>query len=137
MTISHDLFLSILALNSYNRGYNVGVKELSDDIGTKIGDASIIARKGDQAAKDAGFYATAYTWAGETIFSYRGTDNYGLSNDPVSGASDIWSGWSISQGYTEGTQAGNAIEFYESVINRFGASSTVYDHLPAHCPAVG
>ena len=34
MTLSRDLFLSILALDSYNRGYNAGLNMTGDTIGT-------------------------------------------------------------------------------------------------------
>lgn len=39
-----DLLLSILAMDSYNRGYDAKVSGLSDEIGTKIGDAVISRR---------------------------------------------------------------------------------------------
>ena len=37
MTISDDLFLSILAMDSYNRGYDPGIAGLT---GTSIGNAT-------------------------------------------------------------------------------------------------
>jgi hypothetical protein len=39
MAISRDLFLSILALDSYNRGYGAGISNLSDTDGTRLGTA--------------------------------------------------------------------------------------------------
>jgi 4-diphosphocytidyl-2C-methyl-D-erythritol kinase len=66
MTISKDLFLSILAMDSYNRGYNAGVGGLSDSKGTKIGSATIstllsdVAQGFEAKAQSAGFYALAY-----------------------------------------------------------------------------
>ena len=40
MTISKDLFLSILSMDAYNRGYNPGIEGLSDAPGTRIGNAT-------------------------------------------------------------------------------------------------
>lgn len=80
--MNSDLFLSILALDSYNRGYNAGVEfgPGSDQSGGKIGNATIFLNKGDSAAQAAGFYGIAYTLevdgALKTVISYRGTDNY-------------------------------------------------------------
>lgn len=37
MTISRDLYLAILSMDSYNRGYGEGVFGLSAAIGTGIG----------------------------------------------------------------------------------------------------
>lgn len=109
MAISKDLFLAILALDSYNRGYNVGVSGLSDNLGTEIGSARISGRPMDPtAAASIGFYATAYDWNGETIISYRGTDNFGPFESTTAGASDIWTGWSLALGFLNGTQATHA-----------------------------
>lgn len=42
MPISSDLFRAILALDSYNRGYNAGVGDPSTGLpGTQIGNATI------------------------------------------------------------------------------------------------
>jgi hypothetical protein len=103
MPIKKDLFLAILSMDSYNRGFNAGIV-LPDAQGTQIGAAKInktseqIAELGDPNA--AGFYAVAYDIsgnrpdgtggsgiagldAGTTVISYRGTDecarrSYGL-----------------------------------------------------------
>ncbi len=77
MAITRDLFLSILALDSYNRGYNSGVFGLSDAVGSELGTAKLVKTPVTNPARDIGFYATAYTWNGETIISYRGTANFG------------------------------------------------------------
>ena len=61
MATSADLFLSILALDAYNRGYNPGLSGLSDAIGSQIGSATIVATPEDLArAQAAAFYAVAY-----------------------------------------------------------------------------
>ena len=84
------LMRAILSLDAYNRGYNSG---FSDGVGNPfdglgevgtIGGATIISREalGITEAKyaewqAAGFYAVAYQVGGQTIISYRGTDNPG------------------------------------------------------------
>ncbi len=100
MTISKDLFLAILSMDAYNRGYNAGISDgsqvdsngvdhgLGDAIGTKIGNAEIVHRASsdpNSAEVAAGFYALAYELtgsyaspdgtglaAGDTVISYRG-----------------------------------------------------------------
>ena len=64
MTISKDLFLALLSMDAYNRGYGAGLTvEGSDAIGTQIGAATIIGRSSSYEKSDAfkaGFYAVAY-----------------------------------------------------------------------------
>lgn len=107
MTVSKDLFLSILAMDSYNREYGAGLVVP----GSEIGLATIVGRStlgiDDPEYDDwqaAGFYAVAYQMDGsvgeagdqladgQTVISYRGTDNV----DPLTtgaGASDLWQVW--------------------------------------------
>ena len=76
--MTKDLFLAILSMDAYNRGYNAGIDGLSDEIGTQIGDATISNRTSslpNSPEVDASFYAVAYEWDGQTIISYRGTDS--------------------------------------------------------------
>ncbi len=89
MTISPELFMAILSMDSYNRGYNPGISDgehvendvdlgLGDAVDTLVGNARIISRVSSDPngeARAAGFYAVAYQWNGETVISYRGTDN--------------------------------------------------------------
>ena len=91
MTISKDLFLSILSMDAYNRGYNPGIEGLSDAPGTIIGNATILNSNIPQGSQAASFYALSYTLGGETIISYRGTDRY-FGNSVIGG--DIWNGCS-------------------------------------------
>lgn len=66
MTISKDLFLSILSMDAYNRGYNVGINGLSEatDGSAALGGVEAIANLEnfdlDVQAEAAGFYAIAY-----------------------------------------------------------------------------
>ena len=68
--MNREVFLSLLALDAYNRGYgeNVGNLAVEPNV-TKIGDATILTDSrittGD-VAEQAGFYAIAYEWQGET-----------------------------------------------------------------------
>lgn len=67
-----DLFLGILAMDVYHRGYNSGLKSLGES-GT-IGEATILKVANDQSDKDLGFYAIKYAWDGNDVYVYRGTD---------------------------------------------------------------
>ena len=66
MAISKDLFLSILSMDAYNRGYNAGINGLSElSNGTaKLGPVQVVASLEnfdlDEQAEAAGFYAIAY-----------------------------------------------------------------------------
>ena len=77
MTVSNELFLSILGMDSYNRGYNPGIA--LDANASSIGTATIAADStsilGLDVTSGAGFYALSYTWRGQPVISYRGTDN--------------------------------------------------------------
>ncbi|MGB5870285.1 MAG: hypothetical protein WBH04_08790 [Albidovulum sp.] len=78
MTVSKDLFLSILSMDAYNRGYVPGLDGLSDatDGTVKIGTATVkynLQDAGiDSAAQAASFYAVAYQTADGIVISYRG-----------------------------------------------------------------
>jgi hypothetical protein len=87
LTISKDLFLSILSMDAYNRGHNPGISGLSDasDGTIHIGNATISYNLSDAgtlpAAQAASFNAAPYTInsgvtgiaAGTTVISDRGT----------------------------------------------------------------
>ena len=123
MTISKELMLAILSMDAYNQGYGKGI----DHGKTQIGFAKFDDDKGDQEAKDAGFYAVSYTMgsgvtginSSETVISYRGTDNeISLANlNPWSDAQggDIWNGYGSAAGSSNTNQAHLAAEFYQAV----------------------
>jgi len=95
MTISKDLFLAILSMDAYNRGYGAGLTDGEnvdadgndvDGLGivnAQIGRADVISQEGSPEAQAAGFYAIAYKITddaaidglatGDTVISYRGT----------------------------------------------------------------
>ena len=114
--ISDELMLSILSMDAYNRGYDPGISGLSDESGSSIGNATITARSSSQAGSaevNAGFYAISYTWNGQTVISYRGTDDVlGLG----AGVGDVWNGWITGTGtLVNSEQAALAVQFYDSV----------------------
>ena len=87
--MDRNLFLSILALDSYNRGYGERLRITPSggtDVGKHLGLAQINQQSDvetGQPGVQAGFYAIAYDWNGEKIISYRGTDD--LLRDAVTG----------------------------------------------------
>ena len=104
-----DVFLSLLALDSYNRGYGQNVLLNSGDsmvdqneAGRKIGSATIIDVPLPSGSVAAGFYAIAYNWDGRTVIAYRGTNfeiNWSISDfleSPV--VRDAWNGHSLGRG---------------------------------------
>jgi Enoyl-(Acyl carrier protein) reductase len=113
MSISKELFLSILAMDSYNRGYGAGIAGLGGG-GSGVGTAIV---GGDEflpnGAAAAGFYAAVYNTQYGTVISYRGTDNVlGLG----AGVGDLWNGWITGTGtLVNSEQAALAVEFYNSV----------------------
>ena len=77
--MNREVFLSILAMDSYQRGYAPGIKGLDFQPNvTKIGTATILADspryQATASGETIGFYASAYNWNGTTVISYRGTD---------------------------------------------------------------
>jgi hypothetical protein len=145
--VNYDVFLSILAMDSYNRGYLPGIASVGG-LGSRIGNALFFSQSDTRAGDpgvNAGFYATAYNWNGLNVISYRGTDNYRVFDR----TSDLWNGWTIGAGFNNASQARLAINFYERVTgmplyNSFGSNTiltafrisvTVY-LTPKHSPRV-
>ena len=84
MTMSRDLFLSILSMDAYNLSYNPGIANFGG-LGSGIGNATLstdseTTPSTSGTAQAASFYAAAYTIgsgvtgiaAGTTVMSYRG-----------------------------------------------------------------
>lgn len=150
MTISDELFMSILAMDSYNRGYNFGIgganglSELSDGT-VGIGNATVSFNIEDAGLEDLAepqsFYAIAYEYDGQTIISYRGNDVQPGLFPPRLG--DATTGWPIGAGIIEGTQVDLARVFYEQVTQTGlfdgGDAQHVSDGCkhPSYCPANG
>lgn len=92
-----DLMRAILAMDSYNHGYDESVNSLGG-VGERIGNAKIVMQSNADLTSDerkAGFYAIAYDTNGDgkaDVISYRGTD------DLVGSDSDIGNGWLLVGG---------------------------------------
>ncbi len=122
--MNRDVFLSILAMDSYNRGYGEGLKLPggSKKLGTTTISRQSDIRSGSDAV-NAGFYAIAYDWNGEKVISFRGT-NPEFSVDSVADflnsplVRDMWNGWSLGAGFSGAAQGAMAIKFYEDVSRR-------------------
>ena len=72
-----EVFLSILAMDSYQRGYAPGINGLAqvgEGVTVKIGQATILDVPLPAGSVESGFYASPYNWNGTTVISYRGTD---------------------------------------------------------------
>lgn len=107
--MDEDLFLALLALDSYNRGTGAGLAGLPSTGG--FGSATLLAAALPPGAEAAGFVATVYSWNGKTVISYRGTDT---SSTGATWA-DIWSGWTAGAGFATSAQGGLAMAFYQDV----------------------
>ncbi|HNP84196.1 MAG TPA: calcium-binding protein [Nitrospira sp.] len=103
------LMKSILAMDSYNRGYD----EVIPLQGNQIGSALILMDSGvfrnpdtTRQDDDISFYAIAYNYNGEKIISYRGTDNFDQ---------DLLYGYTVGGGFPNHQQAEMAFGFYNVV----------------------
>ena len=140
MSISKELFLAILSMDAYNRGYGAGIADGGKDdidglgrIGSHIGSATVKNDNNSTAAQASGFYAVAYTMGGgpdvppelqgKTIISYRGTDNYGAQPN----IADVWNGYGIALGSPLGKQACLAAAFRAAVATS-GATPILTGH---------
>jgi hypothetical protein len=111
-TTRDDLLLAILAMDSYNQGYDKGLGHGK----TRIGSAEFkfnSATAPNSEEVRSGFYAAAYQMGGRTVISYRGTDNLRL----LDAASDIFNGWVIGAG-TQTGQSAMALEFYRYITGK-------------------
>ena len=112
MTISKELLLAILSMDSYNQGYGKGLETGT----THIGNASLLGPADGVPAGmlfqwlSSGFYAAAYDTPYGQVISYRGTDVL----NPLNPANDIINGWVSATG-TVTTQATLSLDFYKAV----------------------
>jgi hypothetical protein len=105
MTIDPTLFNAILSMDAYNRGYNEGIALDTVEGVTYLGDALIVSQSDideNSSGVNIGFYALAYSYNGETIISFRGTDTFVL--DPIHG-------WPLGDGNTTASRAGWPLSF--------------------------
>jgi hypothetical protein len=133
--MNRNLFLAILGMDSYNRGYGVGINSL-DESG-QLGNATLLAATNDQKAgwQTAGFYAIAYDMtgvagftAGERVIAYRGTDN--PASDFYAYGIGLGQPFALTGGLTN--QARLTIEIYRAVAGSgtdpFAANITTTGH---------
>jgi Ca2+-binding RTX toxin-like protein len=144
--MNREVFLSLLALDAYNRGYGQGVfLNPTDSVNGQeernrfIGTARVTNQSDVEAGTpgvDAGFYAIAYDWNGETVISFRGTN---FPNDPLSPTeaefeavtADFLGGWSLFTGLEYPVQIDFARDFliaatgtgFKGVDTLFGSSN--------------
>ena len=125
MTVSPELMKALLAMHAYNRGYNEGVKGLGNDIGTATYVRQSDVLDGSEAVNSS-FYAAAYNYFGETVISFRGTDDKLV--DPLTGWHITSFGWVTEQ------QPLLAAEFYKQVTDGelFGPSNISFAGHPAN-----
>jgi hypothetical protein len=131
--MNRDLFLAILAMDSYNRGLVPAINRLKDDIA--IGIAAIKNPTTDQMVgwQDAGFYAISYDVPQGTIdglegiiIAYRGSDyedTGGIGLQQLLYGNDIWKGWRAAFGFPFGGQPALALEFYEDITGQAAYNS--------------
>ncbi len=125
MTLSRDLFLAILSMDSYNQGHGKGV----DHGASKIGTATFKQDDNSNEAQAAGFYAVAYDTQYGTVISYRGTDNPSIFADEVTGAGDITAGWVTGGGVWQTDQVRFSQEFFQAATGTVGENANVADAI--------
>ena len=120
MPLNDDVFRAILAMDSYNRGYNAGISGLGGQ-GAVLGTATLGSDAsellGSTTVANASFFAQTYTWNGHTVISYRGTDQASPSWTNWT-LGDVLNGWSTGLGNPGTTQARLAVEFYRAVVGQ-------------------
>lgn len=94
-----NLFPAILSMDSYNRGYLAGIRNLGG-AGTNIGNVTFKISSdlvpSTIAGQSVGFYASAYEFQdGNRIVSYRGTDG-NFTNPFGPTGSDLLNGYGIT-----------------------------------------
>lgn len=130
--MNKDLFLAILAMDAYNRGYGEGIANLGG-VGSQLGDAKII-RQSDFKPDTPGVNAVAYEWTQKdqptkTVISYRGTDNVTGEDPGTYGGSDLWNGWVTGAGVVA-KQTELAEQFYKTVTGRSAPRMTNKANAP-------
>jgi hypothetical protein len=120
-----NLLLSILSLDSYNRGYDPGMAGVD---GNQIGTATAV--KDSQqipGSRAASFYAVKYHDAssGDDVISYRGTT---FREGPDK--KDVINGWTLAAGYAAASQAQLAKQFYLDAAGDVISCSPQSDVMP-------
>ena len=120
MPMTTELYMALLSMDSYNRGYGqrLNVVAAGGSI-TQIGNATIGTDALPAGAVSAGFFAQSYTLNGQKIIAYRGTDDQFRLTSLIAdiAASDVWNGYTSSVGLPYNTQQRMAAEFFQTVTN--------------------
>lgn len=103
---------SLLALDSYNRGYNAKLNPAGDIVGR-------FTYFKEMANETESFFASAYKFSDGIVVSYRGTDNPDL-NPFTGGKGDISTGWVGGGGTWSSSQFKLAQEFYDQISDLAG-----------------
>ncbi|MBB4287223.1 hypothetical protein [Roseospira goensis] len=107
------LMHAVLALDAYNRGYDPGLR-IEPGATYDIGKMSITKESDTLAGSQGvniGFYAAAYQGNGETIISFRGTDDIDADDlldfawQVLTSSRDARHGWPLALGSTNSQQA--------------------------------
>ncbi len=100
-SLSPDLMLAILSMDSYNREYGAGLAVNT----TRVGNADFQNCRQSHASEaeymhwqETGFYAASCLLDGKTVIACRGTDNPSLFKDGRLGGSDLLTGWTTGAG---------------------------------------
>lgn len=117
--IDPSLFRAILAMDSYNRGYDAGIALSGVSLGgATLGiDSSELGENSQGGDRDQalGFYAVSYDYNGQKIISFRGTDKAPSAENLL--PDDVRYGWTLGAGDTyAGSQGALAVEFYRLVV---------------------
>lgn len=129
---SGDVLLAILALDAYNRGPTPGYALDESQIGNATFASDINDTLYAKSAASADFYAAQYTLSGSnnplpgtsTVIAYRGTDFNGTLGPNLT---DVATGWTLSAGYDQASQAQLAKDYYTYV-----TQSAIYSTAPSN-----
>jgi pimeloyl-ACP methyl ester carboxylesterase len=118
-----DLFLAILAMDAYNRGYNTGLTlPGTQGLGGTIGAGTVIASNASQAAQDASYYSIAYQIGDQVFIAYRGTQIDQIVNTAINA-------YPVAIGLPDSPQSELAAQFYKDVsAANPGANITLIGH---------
>lgn len=112
--MTNELFLAILSMDAYNRGYGHGLDVVAAGASaTNIGNATIGLNSTELSAgipggQAASFFAQSYTWGNQKVIAYRGTD----ANPDISSLqsfvtslpqSGVWNGYGTATGDCDDT----------------------------------
>lgn len=138
--MNSTLMKAILSMDAYNRGYDAGIEFHNADqtVNREVGNYTITAHSSDlldeagnpNVDDNIGFYALAYAYNGETVISYRGTDDFDEASDYFSSL-DV-SNWLLGTGNYLVDQGVMALEFYNAVAGDPSDTRTANISLTGH-----